>query len=964
MNVFLPRQTVAEALEREGQANVLLSSAVVDIDALDVELVDLNLKLTEAKKEFEGESIFEYFSLTCDRLLLPESAVDKLQSSLAGGKAQPVMTYLANAIERIDDSGNVVASVPYSIITGMDSSESLPLNYEFPNDNVGARSEATPLVINNWTAEQLDAQVGTPLRIAYYEPEVENGKEVERYFDAIVTSIVPITEPSEPYRRRRPPKFDQPPTVYNDSDLTPTVPGVTDQDSINDWDLPFPLKRKIEKVDDTYWNNHRLTPKAFMPLASARRRFGSRFGQTTSLRILPDTDDDLQSLQAETREDLRAILPDLGWHVRSIRQQQLAASRGTTPFDGLFLALSFFVIFSALMLISMLLRLGLVSRLPQFGALAAIGWTPKTTTKLVMIEGALISVMGVVSGVTGGIIYAHAVLWALRNWWVGAVTVPFLNFHWTLQSLLIGAVIGWVVAMLTVWLSVRGILTVRATTLLSGRDDSDSVQRGYQPPTWLHWALRITPLIAVAAAAGGATVGGQAAAGGFVGGGMMLLVTALMFVYVRLKTVGGNRAEGGDVAEDGDENESGRRLALSSLATRSASRSPLRSTLTIGLMATASFLIIAISAFRLQPTDRGTGGFDLLGQSAEPVYLSDPKVRSEWLGNDAALLEDQPIVAMRLRLGQDASCNNLYQAAQPTVLGVPPSMATISDQIDGGRFEWAGSSDPSAADTTSADSTDDKNPWSLLERNATGSEEDPIPMILDQNTAMWSLQMMKGVGEKKSFEYTEGKPIYFQVVGMLMNSVLQGKILIGESNFEEQFPDINGYRFFLIDAEDDRVDEVSDVLERRLGDVGMDVSKSASVLSGMLAVQNTYLRTFQSLGALGLLLGTIGLAIAQLRAVLQRRKELAVMRAMGFTRGRLAKLVMGETAALLLIGIGCGAICAVVAVLPHAWVSGIQPPVIEPLVIVGGIIVFGLLAGLLAVARVIRMPLLESLRAP
>ncbi len=143
----------------------------------------------------------------------------------------------------------------------------------------------------------------------------------------------------------------------------------------------------------------------------------------------------------------------------------------------------------------------------------------------------------------------------------------------------------------------------------------------------------------------------------------------------------------------------------------------------------------------------------------------------------------------------------------------------------------------------------------------------------------------------------------------------------------------------------------------------MDVSNARSILAGMLAVQNTYLRTFQSLGALGLLLGTIGLAVAQLRSVLERRQELAVMRAIGFTQGRLAAVVMRETASLLLMGIGCGAICAILAVLPHALLSGLQPPIVEPLVVILGIILFGMLAGLIAVGRVARMPLLESLRS-
>ena len=101
----------------------------------------------------------------------------------------------------------------------------------------------------------------------------------------MVTDVVPITRPATPYRRRREATFDQPPTVYNDPDLTPSVPGVTDQDSISDWDLPFPLKRDISKEDDAYWNDYRLTPKAFLPLRDGQRLFGSRFGQTTGIRI-------------------------------------------------------------------------------------------------------------------------------------------------------------------------------------------------------------------------------------------------------------------------------------------------------------------------------------------------------------------------------------------------------------------------------------------------------------------------------------------------------------------------------------------------------------------------------------------------------------------------------------------------------------------------------------------------------
>jgi hypothetical protein len=503
-------------------------------------------------------------------------------------------------------------------------------------------------------------------------------------------------------------------------------------------------------------------------------------------------------------------------------------------------------------------------------------------------------------------------------------------------------------------ITARSLMKIDVQTLLSGRDTDAQFQstasHGESPRNrkWTLLAAAIT-LVAVIIAAAGAAAGGQAAAGGFVGGGMMLLAAGLIAIFARLRRP---RRIGDDQAR-----ADGGGYTLGTLAARNASRHPLRSTLTIGLMATASFLIIAISAFRLEPTQKGTGGFNLVAQSAQPFYrdLSQGDIQSSVLGPDAENLAGALVVPMRVRLGQDASCNNLYQATQPTVLGVPASvdaaMAGDAPQLPG--FDWWATAETIAG----------ASPWALLNQSAAGTENDPIPVILDQNTAAYSLQMLGGIGEVKSFDYGAGNIVYFRVVGLLSNSLLQGKLMIGNENFEKTFEEVSGYQYFLIACRDADRDAIASSLENRLGDVGMDVSDAAAVLAGMLAVQNTYLRTFQSLGALGLLLGTIGLAVSQLRSVLERRRELAVLRAIGFTRKRLAAMVMSETASLLLAGIGCGALCAVLAVVPHAILSGLKPPLIEPMVMVIGIILFGMLAGIIAVGRVVRMPLMESLRS-
>ena len=108
-----------------------------------------------------------------------------------------------------------------------------------------------------------------------------------------------------------------------------------------------------------------------------------------------------------------------------------------------------------------------------------------------------------------------------------------------------------------------------------------------------------------------------------------------------------------------------------------------------------------------------------------------------------------------------------------------------------------------------------------------------------------------------------------------------------------------------------------------MGDEGFDAVDSKARLADLLAVQNTYISTFQSLGAIGLLLGTFGSAAVQLRSVFERRKELALLRAAGFRRLRLGEMVLLENLLLLLGGLATGTIAALVTVLPHYFLDNL-----------------------------------------
>jgi hypothetical protein len=407
-------------------------------------------------------------------------------------------------------------------------------------------------------------------------------------------------------------------------------------------------------------------------------------------------------------------------------------------------------------------------------------------------------------------------------------------------------------------------------------------------------------------------------------------------------------------------------------------------------------LIVALSAFRLTPTNRGTGGFDLLATADLPLHydLNTLAGRTQ-LGFSAAdeqSLAGSEILSFRVRDGEDASCLNLYLTSQPRLLGAPPELATNSN------FQWAmAASDPSLSGSFPLEGRvgvggeagaiiepstqgaapppspphqgDGSNPiinhWSLLDANLGRDAHDRpiIPMVLDRNTAFYSLKLYR-LGDQLTIRDALDRPITLQIVGMLTNSILQGDCVISEANFLRLFPEVAGRRYFLVrrGADATAAPKLASLLETKLEDFGFDAVEARLRLAELMAVQNTYLSTFQTLGGLGLLLGAVGLAVVQLRSVLERRGELALMQAAGFRRRRLAWMVLVENLVLLLGGLGIGSAAALAAVLPHAAIEQVGAPWGTLAVLLALIALAGLAAGWWAARAALRAPLVPALR--
>jgi len=206
-------------------------------------------------------------------------------------------------------------------------------------------------------------------------------------------------------------------------------------------------------------------------------------------------------------------------------------------------------------------------------------------------------------------------------------------------------------------------------------------------------------------------------------------------------------------------------------------------------------------------------------------------------------------------------------------------------------------------------------------------------------------------------------PVRLRLVAALADSVFQSELVMAEKNFLRLFPSEPGYRFFLIDAPEGNLAAVTATLEERLADFGFDVVPTSERLANFHRVENTYLSTFQMLGGLGLILGTLGMAAVLLRNVFERRRELALLRAVGYNSTHFTLMVIAENALLLFLGLFTGTLCALLATAPVFFERGGRLPNLSLGFLLLAVLISGLTASLVATWAALRSPLLPALRA-
>ena len=845
-------------------------------------------------------------------------------------QTSPVLVYLLNEIWNPDDPD--LYSM-YSVIAGMDPVVEPPFGpFVFQGEHSPLANNG--VYLNEWLAEDLQVASGDVIRVKYHVVG-DRGELPEEEQTLTVKGVIELNGAAA------------------DPGFTPTVPGVTDAESYEDWSEPFPLKKdRVTDRDDVYLEDHRTTPKVFMALDAAQEIWRSKYGELTSVRVAPRVGQSLRDAQTEFEQALLAKLKptQTGIIAQPVKEIGLNAAAGTTDFTGLFIGFSFFLILAATILVGLLFRLGIEQRIGEFGLLRAVGLAPDQVRRLFLIEGTLLVTVGGLSGLLAAVGYAAVMIHGLKTWWYGAIGTRFLFLFVTPASLAIGWCIAVLVAGGAIWWALRQTRGHSTRELLSGELIETAAQfavRGRMAGWLAIVSLGGSTLILLAVLAG--VVPDVEAFSGFTLKTVLFFVVGIGYLLGLLTLLAAMLASNRAVPVAGSGTGGQLRLGL-----RNAARNRSRSVMTASLIGSATFVIIAVAAGQMNPTTSlptprsGNGGFSLVAETNVPI-LNDlntvegrAKLGFESLDDaDHASLNEVNVAPFRVRPGENASCLNLYQTQLPTILGVPDNV--LEEMIASDRFLFA--------------DTPGKHPWELLRESL---PDGAVPVLGDMNTLMYSLH--KGIGSDIPVPNAEQPEHTLRVKGMLANSVFQGVLLMSDKDFQRLFPEQVGFQYFLIECPPEQTARISRTFEAQLGDYGFDAERVGDRLADFLAVQNTYLSTFQTLGGLGLLLGTIGLATVMLRNVLERRGELSLLRAVGFQKPQIAALVACENALLLGWGLFSGTIAALLAMAPHLLSTGSALPVRGIALLLTTVFVIGMGAALLAVWAAVKTPILSTLR--
>ena len=838
-----------------------------------------------------------HFELQSEQYLLKPPLSD-IALSIATENGIPALPTFTYLANTITANGK---TIPYSTIVALPVDE----------DAFAVTLADDEIILNTWAADELDVEIGDSVDITYYRIGASE-EYITETANFRLKAITPIQG------------------LAADQGIIPEFPGIHDTADISEWDSPFPIDySRIRAQDEKYWDEYRATPKAFITLATGKRLWKNRFGDITSLRIAvggPSLSQNAGSAPRARFENalLERIQPEqIGFQFLSLRADGLQAAAGTTDFGMLFSGLSLLIIFSVSYLIEMLFRIGVEQRSREIGILRAVGYPLATIRRRFLAEAGILAGIGTLIGCGFAIGYAQLMLFGLKNWWLPAIGTPFVELHVRGWSLLTGVLIALGVVLFSIQATVRRLGKSPTASLLAGASDFAAAEPQLQTPEMVARTKKLTRL-------------------GYILGFCISILIVIMIVSFKevlnffegwannpivtllVSTISVVGIGWLAFARWLTSQKVPKHLTRLRFALKNAARHPAHSNGCVMMVSLACCIVVAVGVNRQEAPPQTTYAF--VAEAVLPLHHSlnteDGRFELGFSDEESELLSESEVIPFRLLPGEDVSCLNLYQPQRPAILGI-------------------------------SDAVLDENPWRKIRRQG-----DEVIALADENSVRWVLHMEPHDDLVVEDEFGNPLGLHLHTV---QNSLFQGQLIISESNFTKFFPSQSGYGYFLIKTPPELREETAQVLERTLGDYGFDVTSASARLASYRNVTNTYISTFQSLGGLGVILGTFGLALVLFRNVIERRGELATLRAFGFRRSLLSWMLFLESTFLLAVGMLIGIAAGLVA--PFAERGSLPAfPWVSLTITLISIFVFGIIANAVAVAVALRSPLLATLK--
>lgn len=886
-NIFISLDRLNRLMEFQGKANHILVST--DLGAEDVRIsVENSLTPADAGLKMKYIAATGELEISTERVFMEPKVAQILEQLPA---AKPMITYFVNGIERSRksevgsqkaESGRQNFLAPLSPLTKGDESrvlgtegvkqteagiskseesdnhnQSPSIPYSFVSSLEGSQLADNEILLTQWAADDLNANLGDSIKLKYLEIGPLR-QLIDREDDFILKEIVPMSE------------------IWADSTRMPWLPGLSDAGHCREWDAGVPIDLDaIRDKDEDYWTEWGGAPKAYVSLNKALEMWENRFGVFTAVRFPADNFDE-ENYQQVFAENIRPA--DLGMVVEAIREQGLSAARNGTDFSGLFLGLSFFILAAAIILTALLFRLNLETRSAEVGVLSALGFKEKQVRSFFLLEGFVVALAGGLLGLALSVFYTKAVFQILNSLWFDIVRTNVLLIKVYPFTLVLGLVISLVVSLAAIFISIYRYQKRKTAELQkrSGTGLKKSAHIILDAAMYLSLGIPVGVFLEQIS-----NPSDLKPTLFFLTGGFLLLGLLLVFRKVLL---------GIEVQKSG-------KMRLERISKLNLTRNRGRSLTIVTLFALGTFLVISTGSYKLdlfanaQDKSSGTGGFQYFAETTMPVLynLNDPEKRTE-----EGIYENFTAVQFRQVEGDDASCLNLNRIEQPAILGVNPEALT-------GRFSFA----------TRMKGLEAEDPWAALSESL---DDGSIPAIADQTVIQWGLG--KKVGDELLYQNEKGDTLRLKLIAGTTPSIFQGYVIISNEDFLKNYPSSSGSYVFLIDGEPEKEEAIGEELRSVFRDYGWEMEDTAKRLVEFYSVTNTYLSIFLALGALGMILGTIGLAIILARTILERRREIALMQAIGFGTRQLFRLLVSEYLILLAAGVLTGFVTAVVATLP------------------------------------------------